>query len=220
MIIDEEERSIKTEAIRQIIKNIYEKPIKSNRKIYIINDSEKMTKEAQNTLLKTLEEPPEYTIIILITSNENMLLNTIKSRCAKVEFNKLNTEEIINVLKQKGIEVDLNLLKFSEGSVKKTLQLLDKKEILGSIINIFSNIEKWSALDFLNTKDLLFKDKDLVYDILDYINIVIFNNIKENYKYVNCIQIIEDTKERLRKNSNYDMSIDNLLLKMWEEING
>ena len=48
-----------------------------------------MTKEAQNALLKTLEEPPEYVTIILITSNENMFLPTIKSRCTKIIFNKL-----------------------------------------------------------------------------------------------------------------------------------
>ena len=49
-----------------------------------------MTKEAQNCLLKTLEEPPEYATIILISSNENKLLNTIRSRCIKINFNKLN----------------------------------------------------------------------------------------------------------------------------------
>ena len=71
-----------------MVKDVFEKPIRSERKVYIINDGEKMTKEAQNSLLKTLEEPPEYVVIILITSNENLLLNTIKSRCAKIKFNR------------------------------------------------------------------------------------------------------------------------------------
>ena len=61
--------------------NVYTKPIVSRKKVFIINDSDKMTEEAQNSLLKTLEEPPEYIMIILITANENKLLNTIKSRC-------------------------------------------------------------------------------------------------------------------------------------------
>ena len=89
-----------------------------------------MTKEAQNTLLKTLEEPPEYAIIILVTSNENMLLNTIKSRCAKIEFSKLNDEEILSILKQKGLDIDKKFLKFSDGSVKKALQIFDKKDAI------------------------------------------------------------------------------------------
>ena len=77
---------------------VVEKPIISPKKVYIINDAELMTKEAQNCLLKTLEEPPEYVIIILIVSNESKLLNTVKSRCVKIEFSKLTNEEINNYL--------------------------------------------------------------------------------------------------------------------------
>lgn len=65
---------------------IYEKPIISNKKIYIIDNSQEMTIEAQNCLLKTLEEPPEYITIILITSNESNIINTIRSRCMKITF--------------------------------------------------------------------------------------------------------------------------------------
>ena len=46
------------------------------------------------------------------------------------------------------------------------------------------------------------------------------NKTNENIQYTNCIKIVEETKDRLKKNSNYDMTIDNLLLKIWEEING
>ncbi len=52
-----------------------------------------MTIEAQNCLLKTLEEPPEYVVIILIVSNENKLLTTIKSRCTKIYFESLSNEK-------------------------------------------------------------------------------------------------------------------------------
>ncbi len=98
-IIDEEEKTIKTETIKQMVKSVYEKPIKSLKKVYIINDSHKMTKEAQNSLLKTLEEPPEYVVIILITENDNLLLNTIKSRFTKIKFNTLKDEEVEYILK-------------------------------------------------------------------------------------------------------------------------
>ena len=49
---------------------------------------------------------------------------------------------------------------------------------------------------------------------------IFFEKIKQNVKYVECIEITEKTKERLRKNSNYDMTIDNFMLNVWEEING
>ena len=222
-IIDEiEEKSIKTETIKEMVKGVYEKPIEGSRKVYIINDSQKMTKEAQNSLLKTLEEPPEYVVIILITENENLLLNTIKSRCTKIKFNPLKDNEIIKILKEKYDykEVTENMLDIAGGSVTHALSVQGKEEIFSEIKTIFSNLEKINIIDLLNKKDLVFKDKDNIYEILDYINIILFNKIKENIKYTNCIKIVEETKDRLKKNSNYDMTIDNLLLKVWEEING
>ncbi|MGN1327933.1 MAG: DNA polymerase III subunit delta' [Clostridia bacterium] len=93
-ILEPDGNSLKIAQIRDIQEKIYEKPIVSNKKVFIIDDSDKMTEEAQNSLLKTLEEPPEYIVIILITSNENKLLNTIKSRCLKISFNNIPTEEM------------------------------------------------------------------------------------------------------------------------------
>ena len=100
-IIEPVGNSIKIEQIRELIKKVYEKPIVSNKKVYIINDSNLMTKEAQNSLLKTLEEPPEYVSIILIASNENLFLPTIKSRCTKIMFKKLTDNELKTILKRK-----------------------------------------------------------------------------------------------------------------------
>ena len=71
-IINEEGETIKVDYIRDLIEKIIEKPIVSDRKVYIINDCEKMTKEAQNCLLKTLEEPPQFVTIILVSSNETI----------------------------------------------------------------------------------------------------------------------------------------------------
>ena len=222
-IIDEtEEKSIKTETIKEMIKAVYEKPIASSKKVYIINDSQKMTKEAQNSLLKTLEEPPEYVVIILITENENLLLNTIKSRCTKIKFNSLTDNEIIKILKEKYDynEISENILEVAGGSVTHALTAMGKENIFGEIKTIFLNLENTNIIDLLNKKDLIFKDKDNVYEVLDYINILLFKRLNENPKYTNCIKIVEETKERLKRNSNYDMTIDNLLLKVWEEING
>lgn len=95
MIIESEDgKSIKVEQVRYLQEKISEKPVGGNKKIYIINDSNLMTKEAQNCLLKTLEEPPSYATIILIVSNENKMLTTIKSRCTKISFQPLSVDEI------------------------------------------------------------------------------------------------------------------------------
>ena len=99
-ILEPEGNAVKIDQIRELTKKVYEKPVVSNKKVYIINDSNLMTKEAQNSLLKTLEEPPEYVTIILITSNENSFLPTIKSRCTKISFNRLTNTELSNILEK------------------------------------------------------------------------------------------------------------------------
>lgn len=219
-IIDETEKSIKTETIKQMVKDVYEKPIKSMKKIYIINDSEKMTKEAQNSLLKTLEEPPEYIVIILVTSNDNLLLNTIKSRCTIIKFNDLSNSEIEEVLKTKSIDFNESILELANGSAKNALSMVGEEEKFETIKQIFTNIEKINIIDLLNKKDVIFKDKDKIYEILNFLNIALFDRISTNSKYVNCIKIVEEAKDKLKKNCNYDMTIDDLLLKLWEEVNG
>ena len=87
--IEPEGSSIKIGQIRELQKRIQEKPIISEKKVYIIDQADLMTKEAQNCLLKTLEEPPEFATIILVGTNENAFLTTIKSRCMILHFNPI-----------------------------------------------------------------------------------------------------------------------------------
>lgn len=214
--------NIKIEQIRELTKVVYEKPIVSNRKVYIINDSDFMTKEAQNSLLKTLEEPPEYVTIILVASNENQFLPTIKSRCTKIYFNKLQDEELKLILNKQYnyINIPKVTLDIANGSVKRAIELKDKEKEYESIQKVFSNLENINIIDFITYKEDLFNDKEEINGILEYINLIFFNKVKTNIKYVECMKIVEDTKDRLKKNSNFDMTIDNLLLTVWEEING
>ena len=110
-IIDTDDgKSIKIGQIRLMQEQICQKPILSDKKIYVINNSDLMTVEAQNCLLKTLEEPPKYAIIILVLSNENKLLTTIKSRCTKIVFQKLSDNDLIKYAKLNNIKINDNLL--------------------------------------------------------------------------------------------------------------
>ena len=91
-------KTLKVEQIRKMQEKIAEKPILSNRKVYVIDDADLMNEESQNCLLKTLEEPPRYAVIILIVSNESKILSTIKSRCILVKFNALSDNEIKTII--------------------------------------------------------------------------------------------------------------------------
>ena len=223
IIIDEQEESIKTEQIKELTNNVLEKPIQGNKKIYIINNSEKMTKEAQNSLLKTLEEPPEYVVIILVTSNENLLLNTIKSRCLKIPFTKLNNSEIQEYFNRISESINTNMMRAFGGSIEKAIHLKDKNEIYSKVNETFYNIENMNELQILSLKEIIFKDKDEIYSILDYINTIFYDKILEQIenvnKYKKCIEIIENTKSRLKRNSNYDMTIDNCLMALERSLN-
>lgn len=221
LLIEPDGNSIKIEQIRYLQRKIQEKPIISEKKVYIINDAEKMTVEAQNCLLKTLEEPPEYAIIILIVSNDNAILSTIKSRCMKIVFKAIEPELIKRFMEEhyEMTNISENLLEAFQGSVAKAIRLKEKQSEYKEIENIILNLEKKDIIDILKLSDIIYKSKEEIMEILDYINVILLKLAKENYKYSKCINIVEDTKVRLNQNANYDMSIDNMIFKMWEELN-
>lgn len=221
-IIEPDGNNIKIEQIRELVKKVYEKPIVSTRKVYIINESNLMTKEAQNSLLKTLEEPPEYITIILITSNENAFLPTIKSRCTKILFNKLTNNELKMVLEKKYNKINIQdiVLKIADGSINKAINLEGKEELYKTINNIYSSLDKINIIQLINTKENIFKEKEQAIEIFEYINLIFFDKISSNLNYIECIKILEDTKYRLKKNNNYDMTIDNFNIAVWEVMNG
>lgn len=185
--VEEEENKIKIEQIRKLQEDIIRKPIISERKVYIINNSDKMTIGAQNCLLKTLEEPPKYITIILLTENENLILNTIKSRCTKIVFNEETKVELTEEQKAKYEELE----------------------------KIFGNINKYHLLDVLNKIDILYKNEKEIMETLDYINAILYKNIQFNINNIKYIEYIEETKKRLNANANFNMSIDNLLYNIW-----
>lgn len=198
---------------------ILEKPIISSKKVYVIKDADKMTKEAGNCLLKTLEEPPSFVTIVLIASNESALLNTIRSRCMKVLFRKIEPETLTSFLQKKlGIQkVTKERLKAFDGSIEKALKIEDKQEVYDEIQKIFSQVEAYTLLEVMPHLESLYKNKEIIYDLLEYINIILLEQAKTKPQYITYIETIEEVKKNLKLNSNYDMSIDKMLFRIWEE---
>lgn len=222
MIIDADDgKSIKIGQVRLLQEKIAEKPIISDHKVYIINNSDLMTVEAQNCLLKTLEEPPEYATIILVLSNENKMLNTIKSRCTKIVFQKLTNENLKEYANLHSIALNTNLLSACNGSIANLINLKDNIETYEALDVILENFSNKDIVDIWNESEVLYKSKENIFNLLDYFTINFSNKLRasnEN-KYINIIKYVETTKKRLSSNANYDMCIDNLLLKIWEEFN-
>lgn len=212
--------NVKIDQIRQMQSKVYESPIISRKKVYIIDDADLMTKEAQNCLLKTLEEPPDFVTIILIGSNESNFLSTIKSRCIILNFEDIDSTSIMSFMKEnfQKDNISENIIDAANGSIGKAILLKDKQELYTSIDKIFNNIENLNLIDTLNTADIIYKSQEDKYDILEYINIILYKKSKSNINYLNAISIVEDAKKRLKANSNYNMTIDNLIMTIWEEI--
>ncbi|HZE86883.1 MAG TPA: hypothetical protein VE090_01615 [Methylomirabilota bacterium] len=120
-------QSIGIEDIKQMQKKVFLKPIKSQTKAIIVEDAQLLTIEAQNALLKILEEPPEHTIIILSTASKEALLPTILSRCFIIELE----ETAFQLSEKEKTEYEIfinNLSEWGIGEQLKKAELLAKEK--------------------------------------------------------------------------------------------
>lgn len=116
-------RLISVEAIRELIKEAQMKPLEGGWKIAIIVAADRMNQSAANAFLKTLEEPPKQSIIILLSTEPHRLLETIVSRCQRIDFGHF---EVFNFEKYKGfLEEFLSHLSEMRGKVLPRYRLLD-----------------------------------------------------------------------------------------------
>jgi len=130
----EKPTSIGVEDIReQVIGDIQIKPYSSKYKIYIIDEAEKLTLQAQNALLKTIEEPPAYGIIILLTTNADTFLQTILSRCVQLDLKPVKDEVIQNYLIQNYQVPDYQArfaVAFAQGRIGRAVSIVNSKDFM------------------------------------------------------------------------------------------
>jgi DNA polymerase-3 subunit delta' len=117
---------IKIDRMRELAEESQFRPYEGNRRIMIIDDADRLNHQAANSILKTLEEPPDTTLLVLVTSKPYALLDTIRSRCQCLSFGPLASEELEAYLKatQKRPEEDVRLLaRLSKGSIGRALEI-------------------------------------------------------------------------------------------------
>src|ERR1051326_5728978 len=120
--------------MRELRENVRYRPARDRYKIFIIDEAHQITNEAFNALLKTLEEPPEWAVFVLCTTEAHKIPTTIASRCQQFSFRSVDFEEVVGrmewILKQEGIEADAETLSVlaqaGEGSVRDSLSALDQ----------------------------------------------------------------------------------------------
>ncbi|MGE0490316.1 MAG: ATP-binding protein [Vulcanimicrobiota bacterium] len=130
-------------------------PYEGGFRIWIIPEAERLTEEAQNSLLKTLEEPPRKLVVILVTSNLGVILPTVASRCQPLRFRPVETTEVESVLLARGCEAERagQMAALAEGRVGQALQLLEQPllwEQRESILELLSRLpgqDLWGAIE-------------------------------------------------------------------------
>jgi DNA polymerase III subunit delta' len=159
-VITPDGRSLKIEQIREIGKTIGLKPFEGRSKVYVIQEAHLMTTEAQNALLKNLEEPPGYVVFILTAPGADTLLPTIVSRCQEVSFSSVRPSLIRGILEKAGIDTDKaeTLAALSGGSAGRALRMAGDGRAGDVRGVIMDNIRAISAGDIFT----VFQVKDLI----------------------------------------------------------
>ena len=199
MITPDKPTTLSIDHIRQTLVNDVElKPYSNSHKVYIVEDAELMNNAAQNAILKTIEEPPEYAVIILLTTNISALLQTVLSRCVKLDMQPLKKEVIKKYLMEKEKVVDYQAdiaVSFAGGNLGKAIELSksqDFAEMLDEVIQLLRYIKdmqayevvaavkraseyKFRFTDYIDLMILWFRDV-LVYKASQNVNELIFKD--------------------------------------------
>lgn len=176
--VTHEKLSIGVDDIRlQVNNDIGIKPYSGPRKIYIIADADKMTEQAQNALLKTIEEPPEYAVILLLTENVNHLLQTILSRCVVLNLKPVSEEKITEYLVKQYSIPDYAAkvaAQFSQGNVGKAIRYAtsgDFDKIKEDTLHLLKYIDEMETHEIIESIRKLSEYKHKISDCIDFMQL-------------------------------------------------
>jgi len=243
----EKSNTIPIDLIRNLKKKLYYSKSDEDWTVVIIFDAEKLCiprAESANSLLKILEEPPERTLFILLTSNANLLIPTIQSRCQKIFFKNLDTPELFNYAKNHlDNDVKTEIVELSSGSISRLLENL-KNDRLNKFLELFDlfynkdlgNIEKFLiSANKIKTKNknelpiyfnfLKISAKDLVLISLDSKSQSLdYKFLKQKYlsitslypgaNWEKIIELIDDSIINLSKNINLSLEVYSLFINV------
>lgn len=219
-IITDQDGSIKIDQVRNLVASLSLRNVLTKYKCVIINNCELITPEGANSLLKVIEEPGENVIFLLITSNENKVLPTIRSRTQKINFQQLSEIELRKLAETKNLHSDNIdfLIEFSQGSIGKLISLLSDKDFLEELKefqDIFSEIKEKPLFQIMYKGKLFEKDKKKLLRFLDFYIYTLENDFSE-YPVEKIREVIDEiirAQEMLLRNINPRFVGEMLLIK-------
>ena len=173
-IMHEKPNTISVDDIRQQVNNdIVIKPYSSKYKIYIIPEADLMSVQAQNALLKTIEEPPEYAVIMLLTENAEVLLPTIRSRCVMMKLRNIKDQLVKKYLMEQMEIPDYKAdvcVAFAQGNMGKAIMLANSdyfNEIKEEVVHLLRNIDEMDVPELMDAVKKCMTYKLEINDYLD-----------------------------------------------------
>lgn len=174
MVNHEKPGTISIDEIRdQVVNDVAIKPYCSPYKIYIVADAEMMTIQAQNALLKTIEEPPEYAVIMLLTSNADSLLPTIQSRCVRLDLKVVDDSLVKKYLMERlhvpdyQAEIDASFAQGSIGRAKEAATSEEFSEMTQNALKILKYANTMEVYELTDAIKNLSTEKQNINDYLD-----------------------------------------------------
>lgn len=243
-----DKKSIGVEPVReQIVKEAYIRPFHAGRKVFIIESSELLTVEAQNALLKILEEPPAYAVFLLLAPSADQLLQTVLSRCLKFQFLPLSDDVCRSYFSKQEAENSRKELAatFSQGIIGRGLTILKDEEYYQLYQKTLAQLADFpsSSTALPRLQQFFIQNRERIDDVIDFMlnflrdcmrqkisknpklicadnqaTIERFANAYSPGSLVRMMEAVVNFRTRLSKNASFTVAGLELLTKMQEEI--
>lgn len=248
VIKDKDKASIGVDNIReQVIAEVYLKPRNAKRKIFLINNGDELSTEAQNALLKVLEEPPSYVTFIICVTAKEKLLQTVLSRSQTITFFPVATSEVVRYLMdncgQSEDEAQFTA-SLSQGSIGKAIALsgdASKKERMEKTVASLMNLKK-NSLRIREMVEFLTEEKENVTEIFECMctflrdcvmvktnmenSVIFFDKLSDmrvftqdisKKKLISAFDKIKDLELKLKQNLNFNATVSEAVMRIWED---
>lgn len=159
-----------------LVNDVDLKPYSYKYKVYIVQDAELMNNAAQNAILKTIEEPPEYAVILLLTTNVGSLLQTVLSRCVKLDMQPLKKDVVKKYLMEKVKVVDYQAdvaVSFAGGNLGKAIELSTSQDFAGMLDEVVQLLKYIKDMQAYEVAAAVKRASDYKFMFADYIDIMI-----------------------------------------------
>ena len=222
-LVEASKKSIGIDEIRDFIDEMYLKPYEGEKKVFIIKGADTMTLQAQNAILKTLEEPPADSIIIMLAGKHEGLLETILSRCQIIRLNRISAECAEDYLVKKGIDEQKAKMaaRLCDGIIGNALKYCDDTFInkRNELTDIAGKMVKGSVTQSFELASYFMQNRDNIDEVFDMLamwfrDIIVLKQVSDKDLIINkdCYDLLVE-QSRILSYNRLDKIMDQIKIK-------